>query len=331
MNMRSLQESYDKSKPRAQKFAHRLCEQMAELLIQENVSLAVPIEFRIKEWISFKVKVENKKLTIADAREMEDFIGLRIIPLFKRDADRVCSLVSSTFEIIKQDDASQRLDVSQFGYHSTHFHLKLPKEWLRIPTFDGFGDFSAELQVRTAAQHIWAAASHVLQYKQEESVPPPVLRSINRVSALLETVDLEFERALYERESYTEALDVTADDEPLNVDNLRLTLDKTLPQKNKEKDEPYSLLLKKLQKRRIHTTKSLRHLLIKHRKAVLEKDRNVAQALVAEDPDLAGGLVTTDFAGKTYGGRSGARIRSGVFFSHVGLVIEILNEFEPAP
>lgn len=54
----------------------------------------------------------------------------------------------------------------------------------------------AEVQVRTVTQHVWAAASHVLQYKQEASVPLPVRRSIYRVSALLETVDLEFERVL---------------------------------------------------------------------------------------------------------------------------------------
>jgi ppGpp synthetase/RelA/SpoT-type nucleotidyltranferase len=33
----------------------------------------------------------------------------------------------------------------------------------------GLGGLRAEVQVRTTAQHIWAAASHKLQYKHEES------------------------------------------------------------------------------------------------------------------------------------------------------------------
>jgi ppGpp synthetase/RelA/SpoT-type nucleotidyltranferase len=62
-----------------------------------------------------------------------------------------------------------------------------------------------ELQLRTLAQHIWAVASHKLQYKREASVPVPIRRSINRVSALLEMVDLEFDRVLLEREQYVPA------------------------------------------------------------------------------------------------------------------------------
>ena len=78
----------------------------------------------------------------------------------------------------------------------------MPDDWLNVPTFREFKGLRAELQIRTLAQQLWAAASHKLQYKRESSVPYPIRRSIHRVAALLETVDLELERVLSERDPH---------------------------------------------------------------------------------------------------------------------------------
>src|SRR5690606_25945786 len=94
------------------------------------------------------------------------------------------------------------------------------------------------------AQHTWAVASPKLQYKHEEGVPPPIRRTIHRVSALLETVDLEFERVLEERGSYIAAAADNVDlGELLNVDLLKATLSEILPEKNRVDNEPYADLL----------------------------------------------------------------------------------------
>ena len=101
-------------------------------------------------------------------------------------------------------------------YQSLHYIIRIPKHWLKVSTFADLGELKAEIQLRTLAQHIWAATSHKLQYKHEDSVPPPIRRSIYRVSALLETVDLEFERVLAERGTYIEeSAKGTVQDEPL--------------------------------------------------------------------------------------------------------------------
>ena len=70
---------------------------------------------------------------------------------------------------------------------------------------------------------------HTLQYKQEDSVPAPMRRAIHRVSALLEVVDLEFERLLKERESYRSDSGPINTDAILNVDLLEHLLDALLP------------------------------------------------------------------------------------------------------
>lgn len=99
---------------------------------------------------------------------------------------------------------------------------------LSVPSLNTLGGLAAEIQVRTMAQHIWAASSHVLQHKNESNVPLPVSRSIHRVSALLETVDFELERVLIDRERYSAEINLSSE-EPLNVDSLRKLLDSLLP------------------------------------------------------------------------------------------------------
>src|SRR5437867_10781858 len=130
----------------------------------------------------------------------------------------------------------------------------------------------AELQVRTVAQHIWAEASQALQYKQKEGVPIGVTRAIHRVSALLETVDLEFERVLDQRHTYRTKIDLSGTDDPLNVDLLEKTLDDLLPRQNKSGDEDYADLLEDLYHFQVITQKDLRNLIAKHLDSILKSD-----------------------------------------------------------
>ncbi len=239
-------------------------------------------------------------------------VGLRLILLFQRDLIKARELIQSTFVVLSHEDTSQRLGEAQFGYQSVHFTIVLPKDWLLIPSFRDFGGLKAELQVRTIAQHIWAAASHELQYKQEAGVPIPVRRAINRVSALLETVDLEFERVLQNREAYLSSVDARNTDENLNVDLLAAILDGALPLSHKKEPESYGDLLADLQAFGIDSSGKLKDLIKKHLKAVLSKDQEIVEQLTsAKESDVAY-RTTPD------------RLSRGVFFVHVGLVREML-------
>jgi putative GTP pyrophosphokinase len=331
-----LEPSYLERRPIAQKFAHRLKEQLEEMLSKEKISLAFPIETRVKEWDSIKSKIERKKLDLKDVIHIDDFIGARIILHFRRDSQRVCELINSTFKILETEDTQNRLGVNQFGYQSVHFQLSLPDDWLKIPTFKGFGEFKVEVQVRTVAQHIWASASHVLQYKQEQGVPPPVLRSINRVSALLETVDLEFERVLLEREDYREVLDINDASASLNVDNIKAIMDSTFPnhasqtaEENAEPLESYDEILRDLRSSEISTVGRLKNLITRHRDDVLEYDKKVVKHLQKYGKPEAGapGRVSAMFEGFSHEGDS-SRLKRGVYCSHSGIISQILERHE---
>jgi hypothetical protein len=145
-----------------------------------------------------------------------------------------------------------------------------------------------------------------LQYKREESVPPPVRRAIHRVSALLETVDLEFERVLIDRDSYVSSTTITSlSSDILDVDLLGKALDTLLPAKNKGKHEDYDEILEELKYFGIKTVQDL-HTFIKQNFDGIVAAENAAVLGVREEPS------------KWI--QDPKRIRRGVYFTHTGLI-----------
>lgn len=267
-----LKKDYESKQASAERFCSAFVEQIKELTSQENISLAVPIESRVKSWSSISSKIERINLKLKDILQLNDLVGIRLILLFKRDLDKCRKLIEESLEVIEKEDTASRLGESQFGYQSYHYVIELPKEWLSIPTFKDFAKYKAEIQVRTMAQHIWAAASHNLQYKQEDNVPVTVRRSIYRVSAFLETVDLEFERVLSEREYYVKELKPDIQDEKLNVDLVKKILDSYLPVKNRNDDEDYSVLIQSLSEFGIEKTSELINLIKEQLEEAVQED-----------------------------------------------------------
>ena len=277
MDAERLREEYQALAPRAARFVQALFDQFTELLKQQDIALAVPIEHRVKDWSSIADKIERRSLALEELTQLQDLIGLRLILLFRRDLKKTHDLISEKFTVLSHEDTAERLDVAQFGYQSFHYVIELPESWLEVPSFADFGKLKAEIQTRTLAQHMWAAASHKLQYKQEQSAPEPVRRSINRVSALLETVDLEFERVLHERERYLGELDPREKESPLNVDSIARVLDELLPAENKSSIDDFADLLQDLLHFGISTSGQLRELIEKHKLAIEEMEASQVQ------------------------------------------------------
>ena len=185
MGTHELHGDYLCQMPSIQRFADGVKTQLLELFSQHSIILGVPIELRIKSWESVTDKVSRNSLELEHVAELDDLVGLRLILLFKRDLERACSAIADTFAVQSKEDTADRLGETQFGYQSLHYIVKIPNQWQSLPTFRDSDCFCAEIQIRTLAQHIWAAASHRLQYKQESGVPFPVRRAIHRVSASL--------------------------------------------------------------------------------------------------------------------------------------------------
>src|SRR5207249_4317026 len=87
---------------------------------------------------------------------------------------------------INSADHEEKLAFREFGYLSKHFIIQLkepPRELRHLK------DLKAELQLRTLAQHVWAAVYHDLGYKNEFQLPKRWEREFARLAALLENCD----------------------------------------------------------------------------------------------------------------------------------------------
>lgn len=316
MEADKIKDDYDNFSSKADVFRRGLVEQIEKILSLKGLTLGVPVESRVKTLSSILNKDKRKPSNYNTLLDLDDLVGIRLIFLFKRDLIDAMDCLSNSFVILKSEDKSESLDVDRFGYQSHHYIIKIPDEWLTVPTFIGFDNFKAEIQVRTLSQHIWAATSHKLQYKKEHNVPLPLRRAINRVSALLEFVDLEFERVLVERDSYVEKINELPEirqDALLNVDLLKIIALQELPLECQDDgNEDFDDLLAELIENDVTTVGALLDSLRQGLPEALEESKQLAHKSL-----------------KSYGEdefyddeseRELPRWKKGIYYSHVGLI-----------
>ncbi len=309
-DLNRLRADYQQVTPKAERLKKCIEDQLSALLAKESITLGVPMESRVKSWASIEEKVSRKSYNLSNIVDLTDLVGIRLILLFKGDRDRLDGIIKENFDIFSYEDVGARLGDAQFGYQSQHYIVRLKSEWLKVPSYTDLGNIEVEIQARTLAQHIWAAASHKLQYKREDSVPVPLRRTINRVSALLEIVDLEFERVLLERSNYLASqVESDDDDRELNVDLVDVIATKILPPENRDPDDDdLDDVLRDLLAFDISTSKSLENLLKKHFDSVMMEDlKNL--------PELGEGA-----------DENPERTARGVYFTFAGLIRQALME-----
>lgn len=280
-DLKQLEIEHAALKPLLEQLDIELHRQMVRLLGQASIPLGFPIQHRVKAWPSIAEKLERVPLSLTSVRSMQDLVGFRVVLQFRRDVDRVCAILEDNLKIVEKYDTIERLREDQFGYSSIHFVIEVPPSWLAVPTVSGLAGLRAEVQVRTIAQHIWAEASQTLQYKIQEAVPNALKRSIYRVSALLETVDLEFERVLTDREAYRARIaNAPIATGPLNVDLLERLLDAAWPAANKEPGaEIYADLLGDLGALGVTTSDMLQKVLSTWHDSALADDSKIIEEL----------------------------------------------------
>jgi putative GTP pyrophosphokinase len=153
-NVDVLKAEYEQKESLYNKFCREMEVQLSELLRLNGIALAFPIEKRVKSWESISQKCERDNITPMTLREIGDIAGLRVIILFKRDQERVCEIIQQHFDVLEVEDTTNRLSADQFGYGSVHLQVRPKAEWLVLPTLSELQGLHAEIQVRTASQHV---------------------------------------------------------------------------------------------------------------------------------------------------------------------------------
>ncbi|MGC4911970.1 GTP pyrophosphokinase [Streptomyces albogriseolus] len=183
----------------AQKFLYeRYCEKLKDLLTQILTTHKiefVQMEARTKEVASFVEKIQKKGGKYKDPMsEVTDLVGIRIIAYYLEDIERVARIIRREFSVLEEHSGDKQAELAdnEFGYSSFHLVLKLGENRAKLLEWGQFADLKAEVQVRTALQHAWAAVNHKLDYKNSQDSPRELRRRLFRLSALFELADEEF-------------------------------------------------------------------------------------------------------------------------------------------
>ena len=98
-DLAELKHDYDDEYPRATRLMEALRDQILQLLQQNNIALAVPLECRVKQFESIAEKLQRKQLDISRVTDLPDLVGVRLILLFKRDLARIETLLQETLDV----------------------------------------------------------------------------------------------------------------------------------------------------------------------------------------------------------------------------------------
>ena len=160
------------------------------------------IESRTKTITSFAEKIQRKRKKYDDpVNQLTDLCGVRLITYTPDELNEVCEFVEKNFEIDRENsvDVDQRHKISEFGYRSIHYIVKLipgvfPNDDFNIEIPDSSYNLKAEIQIRTILEHSWADFFHHVGYKKGYKIPEDIERELYRLAAMLENTDKTFSR-----------------------------------------------------------------------------------------------------------------------------------------
>jgi ppGpp synthetase/RelA/SpoT-type nucleotidyltranferase len=151
-----------------------------------HMGLRCTVSGRAKTLDSFAKKLITKPQPYD---EVYDKAGVRIVSSYPDERDAVLAVVRSTFAIAWEKDFAQAVAPNVFEYRGVHFTVGLrADDRSNVPS--NLWPLQAELQVHRPGEAVWANVNHDLFYKSRIVADPAVRRAMNRLSALLELVDI---------------------------------------------------------------------------------------------------------------------------------------------
>jgi ppGpp synthetase/RelA/SpoT-type nucleotidyltranferase len=152
------------------------------------------IQTRAKELDSLIRKLIQKPHHTYDT--LGDKVGVRVIVRYKDEIDFALEIADRILELSNVENGADRLPPNVVGYLSVHGALRYRVSDARSSRYPP-DRFTAEIQVRTLAQHLWSEMAHDSVYKNDETLQPlsnQLKRRIYILAGAIELADQEFNR-----------------------------------------------------------------------------------------------------------------------------------------
>jgi len=180
---------------------------------------------RAKEVDKFEEKIDRKGYK-DPLSQTTDLAGVRVVCAYESEIAMVENIIDAEFDVVERVNKKSKLGVDRMGYNGKAFVVKLGNDYTRGRYKDIVG-FVCEIQVRTILQDAWAIIDHQLVYKQKETIPERLQRSLNNLSSMLEVAQGVFDSIKIERDRYLEYIRDTKNrdkriflNQPINYDTL---------------------------------------------------------------------------------------------------------------
>ena len=198
-------------------FCGRTVNLLSDLLNQDGIIIH-HIGGRTKEHESLNKKFDKKHGKYSSLDDITDLVGIRIISYLESDVDVIAKLISKEFIVDPKNSIDKReLNIDQFGYKSLHLVVTLNNSRAQLTEYKDYKSLKCEIQIRSILQHAWAEIEHDLGYKGKSAIPDQYKRNFNRLAALLETADIEFDRLKRELSQYESTVGEMIKTAPQNV------------------------------------------------------------------------------------------------------------------
>jgi ppGpp synthetase/RelA/SpoT-type nucleotidyltranferase len=198
----------------------QLCTEVEYILRKKVASINVETSFvgsRAKTLNSFLEKLKRKSYDDPFS-QLTDLAGARVVCLYNNDIPKIVEIIRSEFNIIEEINKLEELDSNKFGYIGRHFIVQLGRTSFGA-RYDDLKEMKCEIQVRTVVQDAWSIIQHHMAYKNEAQVPRKLIRKLNSLAGLFETVDDQFEMIRTQRDSYVDVVRESTSEAEKFLDN----------------------------------------------------------------------------------------------------------------
>jgi len=183
MDIEEVKKEFDKNK----QYYEEVLEIITNKISKKVKNQIHSIKFRIKDFESFYNKICRKNY-LDPFKECTDIAGIRVITLYKSQAERIAEIIKKEFKLI--EEVKKEIKENEFAYKSIHLIVSLKQNQI---TNKELKQIPCEIQIRTILEEAWAEIEHHMNYKHI-GVDKKTLRKINALSALLEIADNQFEQ-----------------------------------------------------------------------------------------------------------------------------------------